>query len=107
VLATSGGREVSLMEIYVNERPSVMPAVLVPMSARQEILPAGMPLRPWEHQAQVQQAQVRAELALGSAVGNGTGGFTGNGTNGATSKDIPTSKKRMDIRGVPPRGRPV
>jgi hypothetical protein len=86
------------MEIYISERPSALPAGYAPMSAARVILAADLPSGPRAHQA---QAQVKAELilAVASTGNNGTTGFTGDG--------IQTSTKRMDVRGVPPRGRPV
>ncbi|MFK3982996.1 hypothetical protein ACI2K4_21790 [Micromonospora sp. NPDC050397] len=84
------------MEIYLNERPSVMPTVLTPASTGRTLLSVCNPLVPQAHQAQVQTELVRAAVSAGA---NGTSGFTGEG--------IRLGKKRMDVRGVPPRGRPV
>lgn len=84
------------MEIYLNERPSVMPTVLAPVWTGRTLLSVCTPLIPQAHQAQVQTELVRAAASAGV---NGTSGFTGEG--------IQLSKKRMDVRGVPPRGRPV
>ena len=84
------------MEIYINERPSALPAGYAAMSAVRAILAADLPSLAQAHQA---QAQAELVLAGASAVANGTTGFTGKG--------IQSSKKRMDVRGVPPRGRPV
>ncbi|MGX7670041.1 hypothetical protein [Plantactinospora sp. DSM 117369] len=51
--------------------------------------------------SQAHQALIQAELvqAPASAQRQGTNGFTGNG--------IRVGVKRMDVSGVPPRGRPV
>ncbi|MFI6762929.1 hypothetical protein ACIBF5_27740 [Micromonospora sp. NPDC050417] len=94
------------MEIYLNERPSVQPTVLAPVWTDRTLLSVCTPLIPQAYQAPVQAelvqaALVQAELvqAAVSAGINGTSGFTGEG--------IHLSKKRMDVRGVPPRGRPV
>jgi hypothetical protein len=84
------------METYIIERPSALPAAVAPLSAVRVILAADAARLPQVHQVQVQAELVRA---LESAGSNGTTGFTGKG--------IQTSKKRMVVRGVPPRGRPV
>ncbi|KIR63155.1 hypothetical protein ABUL04_03430 [Micromonospora harpali] len=84
------------MEIYINERPLALPAAVVPLSAVR-VAPAARPSAPWAHQVRVQ-----AELNLTVAPlteAEGTSGFTGMGIDGA--------KQRTDVRGVPPRGRPV
>ncbi|MCZ7435566.1 hypothetical protein O7598_04090 [Micromonospora sp. WMMC241] len=84
------------MEIYIYERPAAMPAAGVPLSSVRLAL-AARPSAP-----QVHQVQAQAELNLTVAPINGvegTSGFTGMGIGGA--------KKRTDVRGVPPRGRPV
>ncbi|MFD2767359.1 hypothetical protein [Micromonospora eburnea] len=81
---------------YVYERPAAMPAACAPLSAVRVALAA----RP--SVSQVHQVQVQAELNLlmaALAEVEGTSGFTGMGIVGA--------KKRTDVRGVPPRGRPV
>ncbi|MFI5832518.1 hypothetical protein ACIA5A_02435 [Micromonospora sp. NPDC051300] len=83
------------MEIYIYERPAAMPAAGVPLSSVRVALAA----RPWAPQAH--QVQVQAELNLTVAPINGvdgTSGFTGMGIG---------ADKRTDVRGVPPRGRPV
>lgn len=102
------------METYVYERPTALPAALAPISAVREVLTVDIPQRPQAHQVQLQvelgwvgglveaagvvkaAGLVKTQVSVGS---NGTTGFTG--------KDVPASKKRMDVRGVPPRGRPV
>ncbi|MEU8016373.1 hypothetical protein AB0B74_10450 [Micromonospora parva] len=82
------------MEIFTYERLTAMPSVCAPLSAVRVALMAARPSVPQVH-------QVQAELTLTVApVGvEGTSGTTGNGIN-----DV---KKRMDVRGVPPRGKPV
>ncbi|SCG57517.1 hypothetical protein GA0070613_2821 [Micromonospora inositola] len=86
------------MKIFNYERPAVMPAACAPLSAVRVAVAATRPSVP-----QVHQVQVQAELTLTVAPTGiqlpGTSGFTGKGIDGA--------KKRMDVRGVPPRGRPV
>jgi hypothetical protein len=83
------------MEIYINERPSALPAV-APPSAVRLVLAADAAQLPQVHQVPAQAELVQAMESTGS---NGTTGFTGKG--------IQTSNKRVDVRGVPPRGRPV
>ncbi|MFC0503296.1 hypothetical protein [Micromonospora costi] len=84
------------MEIFTYERPAALPAAIAPLSAVRVALTAARPSVP-----QVHQVQVQAELNLTVApIGvEGTSGFTGKG--------VDVAKKRMDVRGVPPRGRPV
>ncbi|WLS47798.1 hypothetical protein Q3V37_11490 [Micromonospora profundi] len=83
------------MEIFTYERPTAMPSVHAPLSAVWVALPATRPSVP-----QVHQVQVELNLTVAPTTGiEGTSGITGMGIQGA--------KKRMDIRGVPPRGRPV
>ena len=84
------------MEIYINQRPSALPAALAPMSAVRATLTVDIPQRSQAHQVLTQAELVRV---LASVDSNGTTGFTGNGT--------PSVEKRMDVSGVPPRGRPV
>jgi hypothetical protein len=84
------------MEIYINERPSALPTGLAPVSTVRTLLTVATPLVPQAHQG---PAWVELILAAASAGINGTSGFTGEG--------IQLSMKRMDVRGVPPRGRPV
>ncbi|MCM0678194.1 hypothetical protein NCC78_26475 [Micromonospora phytophila] len=83
------------MEIFTYERPAAMPAAFAPLSTVRVAL-AARPSAP-----QVHQAQVQAELNLTVAPTGveRTSGFTGMG--------IGVAKKRLDVRGVPPRGRPV
>ncbi|MEU4334502.1 hypothetical protein AB0F59_07725 [Micromonospora lupini] len=82
------------MEIFTYERLTAMPSVCAPLSAVRVALPAARPSVPQVH-------QVQAELILAVAP-------TGlNGTSGITGMDINGVKRRTDVRGVPPRGRPV
>nr|WP_323374099.1 hypothetical protein [Plantactinospora alkalitolerans] len=84
------------MERYLNPRPWALTAVLAPVSEVGCILAEATPQR-----SQVHQVLTQAELvqAPASAERQGTNGFTGNG--------IAVGVKRMDVSGVPPRGRPV
>ncbi|PZF94200.1 hypothetical protein [Micromonospora deserti] len=84
------------MEIYTYERPAALPAAVAPLSA---VRVAAAAARPWA--PQVHRVEVEAELILATAPNGNqeTNGFTGMGIDGA--------KKRTDVRGVPPRGRPV
>ncbi|MEH0929987.1 hypothetical protein [Micromonospora sp. CPCC 205558] len=82
------------MEIFTYERLTAMPSVHAPLSAVRVALAAARPSVPQVH-------QVQAELILTVAP-------TGvEGTSGTTGMGINDVKKRMDVRGVPPRGRPV
>jgi hypothetical protein len=84
------------VEMYVSIRPTVLPAAVAPVSAAR-ILPATEAAsRPRAH-------QVLAQVALGQAPVSA--GFAG--TNGFTVKGVPAITGRMDVSGVPPRGRPV
>lgn len=78
------------METYTYQRPSVLPAALAPKHA------LGQVSGPQAHRTQARLALILATVPTGV---DGTSGFTGNGIDGA--------EKRMDVRGVPPRGRPV
>lgn len=84
------------MEIYNNARPVVSPAGVAALSAVQVTLTAARPSVP-----QVRQVETQAELiiALARYGTQETSGFTGRG--------VVSAKRRMDVRGVPPRGRPV
>lgn len=84
------------MEIFTYERPAAMPAACAPLSAVRVAL-AARPSVPPVHQAQV-QAELNLTVAPLAGI-EGTSGFTGMGIDGA--------EKRTDVRGVPPRGRPV
>ncbi|WP_420330351.1 hypothetical protein [Micromonospora endolithica] len=72
-------------------------AACAPLSAVPVALAAARPSVP-----QVHQVETQAELILAPAPQwtQGTSGFTGKGVDVA-------GKRRMDVRGVPPRGRPV
>ncbi|BCB85128.1 hypothetical protein [Phytohabitans suffuscus] len=86
---------------YTIERPSALPAVFAPVSAAAAALPLGLAAVGVPRLTQVHQVQadpmVRAEAWI-------NGG--GDGTSGLAVKGVP-AKKRLDVRGVPPRGRPV
>jgi hypothetical protein len=85
------------MEIYLTERPGAPLAALAPMPAVRVIPGAGVPSRPQVHQVPVQAELVRVPASEGN-----------DGINGFAGKDVLIStKQRMDVRGVPPRGRPV
>ncbi|GAB3954120.1 hypothetical protein GCM10027614_60670 [Micromonospora vulcania] len=73
-----------------------MPAAHAPLSAVRVALTAPRPSVPQVHQVRV---QAELTLTLVSAGVDGTSGSTGMGIQGAN--------KRTDVRGVPPRGRPV
>ncbi|MGC5030230.1 hypothetical protein [Micromonospora sp. DT229] len=95
------------MESYIYTRPTALPVAVAPLSAALTVAVAPMSAdraavaaaRPWAPQAH--RVEVQAELILAPAANaiQGTSGFTGKGVDGAV--------KRMDVRGVPPRGRPV
>ncbi|PYC71637.1 hypothetical protein C7C45_10810 [Micromonospora arborensis] len=82
------------MEIFTYERLTAMPSVCAPLSAVRVALAAARPSVP-----QVHQVQSELTLTVAPTGVEGTSGFTGNG--------IRVAKKRMDVRGVPPRGKPV
>ncbi|MEV4757761.1 hypothetical protein AB0J86_21970 [Micromonospora sp. NPDC049559] len=84
------------MRIFVNERPQVLPAACAPVSAARVILAVDTPWLSRVHQAQAQAELILAEARLGSY-----------GTNGSTGGSAPFAAKRMVVRGVPPRGKPV
>ncbi|MDM4720640.1 hypothetical protein QTQ03_13995 [Micromonospora sp. WMMA1363] len=82
------------MEIfYINERPAALPAAVAPLSAAPATARPCVP--------QLHRVETQAELILAPAVTvvQGSSGFTG--------KDVDVVKRRTDVRGVPPRGRPV
>nr|WP_239140030.1 hypothetical protein [Plantactinospora endophytica] len=81
---------------YVTQRPWALPAALAPVSEVGCMLITDSPRRSQVHQVLTQAELVQAHA---SAELRGTNGFTGNG--------IPVGVKRMDVSGVPPRGRPV
>ncbi|MEH0935610.1 hypothetical protein [Micromonospora psammae] len=82
------------MKIFMYERPAAMPAAHAPLSAVRVALAATRPSVP-----QVHQVQAELNLTVAPAGVEGTSGFAGMG--------IGVAKKRTDVRGVPPRGRPV
>ncbi|MFI6270305.1 hypothetical protein [Micromonospora zamorensis] len=82
------------MEIFTYERLAAMPSVHAPLSAVRVALAAARPSVPQVHQVQTELSLTVAPVGV-----EGTSGSTGNG--------IQIAKKRMDVRGVPPRGRPV
>ena len=85
------------MKIFTYERPAAMPAARAPLSAVRVAL-AARPSVSQPHQAQV-QAELNLTVAPLAEI-EGTSGFTGMDIDGV-------EKKRTDVRGVPPRGRPV
>ncbi|MEU7589451.1 hypothetical protein AB0A95_24525 [Micromonospora sp. NPDC049230] len=82
------------MKIFTYERLTAMPSVCAPLSAVRVALAAARPSVP-----QVHQVQAELILAVAPTGVDGTSGFTG--------MDIQGVKKRTNVRGVPPRGRPV
>lgn len=95
------------MEIYTNERPSLLPALCAPTSAswlplhESVVVPAAERAQlPQVHQVRTQAELARTEAAVDGSYG--TNGFVG-------SKGIVSVAKRMTdgASGVPPRGRPV
>jgi len=82
--------------IYSYERPVALPAAVAPMSAVPVALAAARP-----SVSQVHRVEAQAELILAPAP-NGT-----EGTSGFRGKGVDAAKRRTDVRGVPPRGRPV
>ncbi|KAB1929829.1 hypothetical protein F8271_28555 [Micromonospora sp. ALFpr18c] len=82
------------MKIFTYERLAAMPSVHAPLSAVRVALAAARPSVP-----QVHQVQAELTLAVAPTGVDGTSGITGMGIDGA--------KKRTNVRGVPPRGRPV
>jgi hypothetical protein len=84
------------VEIYKTQRPWVPLAAAQIQEASRLLVPGAVPV-PQVHQVQIQSELVQA---LGSAGTKETSGFTGKGM------PVPTIKG-TDVRGVPPRGRPV
>ncbi|MFG1915495.1 hypothetical protein [Micromonospora sp. NPDC048898] len=82
------------MKIFTYERLAAMPSVCAPLSAVRVALAAARPSVP-----QVHQVQAELILAVAPTGVDGTSGFTG--------MDIQGVKKRTNVRGVPPRGKPV
>ncbi|MEV2238546.1 hypothetical protein [Micromonospora sp. NPDC049891] len=94
------------MESYIYKRPTALPVAVAPLSAAlataaplAEVRATTVATRPWA--PQVHRAEIQAELILAPVTNGlqGSSGFTGKGVDGVN--------KRMDVRGVPPRGRPV
>jgi hypothetical protein len=83
------------VEMYVNGS-TVLPDVVVPVSAARILLAADAASRPRVHQALAQIQLGQVPVCTGYE-----------GTNGFLVKGVPASVARMDVRGVPPRGRPV
>lgn len=81
---------------YTYERPTALPVGVAPLSAVPAAVTVGHPV------PQAHQTQVQSELFLTVAPNGveGTSGFTGKGVEIAM-------KRQLDVRGVPPRGRPV
>jgi hypothetical protein len=88
---------------YTIERPSALPAVCAPMSAAAAALPLGLAVADVPQLTQVHQVQVQADSPVRTEAWFNGGG---NGTSGLAVKGV-SAKKRQDVRGVPPRGRPV
>ncbi|MCW6006811.1 hypothetical protein K1W54_19800 [Micromonospora sp. CPCC 205371] len=81
------------------ERPSALPAALAPVSAECAtwLMRVDVPQVPQVHQVQAVNPTQTVVLIDGRY-----------GISGFTAKDVPAgAKKRLDVRGVPPRGRPV
>lgn len=94
------------MESYIYQRPTALPVAVAPLSAAlttvaplTDVRATTVAARPWA--PQVHRAEIQAELILAPVTNGlqGSSGFTGKGVDGVN--------KRMDVRGVPPRGRPV
>ncbi|HEX5598022.1 MAG TPA: hypothetical protein VFX61_18715 [Micromonosporaceae bacterium] len=86
------------METYLIERPVGLPAGFASLSVVDAILAADAACLLSAHSVLAQARPVPAPAASGSNGINGTTGFMGEGIRGF---------KRTDVRGVPPRGRPV
>ncbi|MEV7231919.1 MULTISPECIES: hypothetical protein [Polymorphospora] len=84
------------MEFYVNQRSAGLSAALVSVPVVRLLPAADAALLPVTHPAPTQAELI---LAPKSVQGKGISGFAGG--------DVPNAPKRMDVRGVPPRGRPV
>ena len=95
-LVMSVRQEVSPVATYLNERPWALPAACAPMSDVRDI-----PAVDLLSATQAHQAQAQAELILAQAP------VAFGGTTGSTGADVQFSSKRMDVSGVPPRGKPV
>lgn len=84
------------MKTYLADGPVALPAALVPGSAAGIRLAAAVPSAPRVYQVSVQHEWILVNVSSGIE-----------GTNGFAVQDIPAGTKGMDVRGVPPRGRPV
>lgn len=81
------------------ERPSALPAAHAPVSTEcaNWLMHVDVPQVPQAHQVQAVNP-VKASVLVDGRYG----------ISGSTAKDVPAgAKKRLDVRGVPPRGRPV
>lgn len=88
---------------YTIERPSALPAVFAPVSAAAAALPLGLAAADVPQLTQVHQVQTQVDSLVRTDAWINGGGY---GTSGLTVKGV-SAKKRQDVRGVPPRGRPV
>jgi hypothetical protein len=86
---------------YTIERPSALPAVCAPVSAAAVAPPLGLAVADVPQLTQVHQVQTDSPVRTEAWINGG-----GYGTSGLTVKGV-SAKKRQDVRGVPPRGRPV
>jgi hypothetical protein len=83
------------------ERPSALPAVFAQVSGAPAVGLVGPGVLEVSQVHQVQApAQKPAKAMVSTNGAYGTSGITVTGTSAA-------AKKRLDVRGVPPRGRPV
>ena len=83
------------------ERPSALLAVCAPVSAA--AVPLGMAVAGVPQLTQVHQVQTQVDSVVRTEAWINGGGY---GTSGLAVKGV-SAKKRQDVRGVPPRGRPV
>ncbi|BCB79840.1 hypothetical protein GCM10022251_39400 [Phytohabitans flavus] len=88
---------------YTIERPSALPAVCAPMSAAAGVHLVGLAAADVPQLTQVDQVQVQIDSPVRTEAWINGGGY---GTSGLTVKGV-SAKKRQDVRGIPPRGRPV
>ena len=88
---------------YTIERPSALPAVCAPVSAAAAALPLGLAAADVPQLTQVHQVQTPVDSVVRTEARTNGGGY---GISGLAVKDVPVTK-RQDVRGVPPRGRPV
>ncbi|MDQ7907676.1 hypothetical protein RB614_24445 [Phytohabitans sp. ZYX-F-186] len=86
---------------YAIERPSALPAASAPVSAA--ALRMGLAAADVPQLTQVHQVQTQVDSLVRTEAWTNGGGY---GTSGLAVKGVP-AKKRQDVRGVPPRGRPV